>query len=967
MGRDDWMVGMLMMGKIRVGGARRGVARFGAAPLAAVLLTTVLSATALVSVTAPAALAADAPSTEVKRIESMAMSLREMTIVDDVRVANMAREMAALGEAGADTLLDLLTDPVAAVRQAATLALSELSLDHALPDLIARLGDESPGVAIAAVQAVSKYEGDWPTTALVRWLAHEDGNVREAVLIALGERDAKELRATIRTQYETPPVEVGSGPFLAAMGRFPDRGTKKLLMAGLDTEHMAIDALRGLSFFGPGAARDVARWVNKNSSSRPAIAAGGVAVLVGYGKKGDKALGGILARLPESLKAMAVDAMVRELGDEAGSKLTALSKHRDGRLRALALARMPSVKGSDPAKHAEKNLRHKHQDVRMLCGEALKHIGRHRGMERLVITRYRELARKRGDGNASERVKLLEALGRVGDAEAVAELVQAMGHDDEMRPALDALGDIGSKAVGTLLFVIKTGDPVRTRVAVSALAKAGPDAVRPLMGLLVHTSRDVRNTARRALAEIGAVEVVPQVVELIKDTRSPGRIELVHLLGALYSDAAFKALREFGRRDGEWQIRLAAVEMLGTADDKKTLSVLTEAAVKDQNHEVRHRAVQGLIWQGDTGSVDLLIKMLGYEKDFIRKTAAFGVGYLAGPDKVDDLIPKMSTPRDEIIRAVRQSLQRITWREDISEADQFGEYTDEWLDKDHSVPPVRHGEMTLADGTVLHYWLGGSGRPLLMIPDGPDYPHDYFRPAADVLMDGHLVVFVDLPGRGRSTGPTAEGVAVGLDHDVRSLATMLARLNLRDIDVYGHGFGAMTAVELTHRYPKLVHRVVLDNTPVPTRLGWTTRFDVALAKVPSPWLEDLQVFQDDAKKFNPAVRDRALTIALLTGATANRRALIGLWPRLKTDGDLRGRILGPMGEFDRRESYAKIEKPTLLIDGPESPMSDNGKSWRDRLVRKNPHVTLETIERTGHVPFYENTRDWVDAIDGFLL
>ncbi len=327
----------------------------------------------------------------------------------------------------------------------------------------------------------------------------------------------------------------------------------------------------------------------------------------------------------------------------------------------------------------------------------------------------------------------------------------------------------------------------------------------------------------------------------------------------------------------------------------------------------------------------------------------------------------MSTPRDEIITAVREALQRISFREDLSEGDAFAGQMDEWLDKEHLVPDIRHGEMTLADGTVLHYWLAGSGRPLLMLPDGPDYPHDYFRPAADILMDGHLLVYVDLPGRGRSTGPTAEGAQPGLAHDVRSIATMLARLNLRDIDVYGHGFGAMTAVELSNRYPKLVHRLVLDNSPVPTRLGWKTRFDMAIAAVPSPWAGDLAVFQEEAGKYNPAVRDRELTLALLTGATAARRALIGLWPRLRTDVELRGRLLGPLGDFDLRESYLKLEKPALMLYGPASPMSDNGKAWRDRLIKDNANVRMEQIERTGHLPFYENGPAWQDAIDGFLL
>ena len=554
------------------------------------------------------------PESVLQRVETMAMDLRTLPGRDALRISNISKELAKLGPHAIAPLLDLMTDPVPMVREAAISAIEALHPKHALPDLIARLGDEDAAVALAAVVAVSAYPDVWATRGLVRWLAHPDGTVSDAVMSALVARDPESVQEVISGLFETPPVEVGPGPYLAAMGRFPTRKTVKLLLASLNDDRLAIDAIRGLAFYGPRAAKALGVWVRKNYKKRPAISAGAVAVLAGYGRAGDKVLRRLLPKLSHALKEQAADALLIETSDaERPQVLGRLLAHRDAGLKKVGLLRTLHVEGADPRVAMQKNIRFKDPEVRSLTAKALQILGRDEEVERLLITRYREVARVRTPENLAERELLLESIGIAGTEEAVTELVQATGQPDEVKAALRGLGLVGERAISHLLFVIKTGDPVRTPLAVRALADAGPSALEPLMGLLVHPVREVRNTARQAVAQIRETTVVPSVIELLKDANTPGRPQLVSLLGALYCDESFKALKKIARENGDHGLREAAVKVLSQMSDPRALPVLKLVATEELNQDIRYAAVNGLIWQSDLSAVPFLVGLLVYE------------------------------------------------------------------------------------------------------------------------------------------------------------------------------------------------------------------------------------------------------------------------------------------------------------------------------------------------------------------
>ncbi|MBD89841.1 MAG: hypothetical protein CL940_05865 [Deltaproteobacteria bacterium] len=393
-----------------------------------------------------------------RKIDAMAMSLRETVSVNALRVDNTVKEMVAVGGDGEAGLIDLLTDPVAPVRRAAGRTIGELKLKDALPHVIAALNDDDPEVVLDLVGAVTRFEGLWPIEALVRRLDHRDERVVEMCLKGLAELDRAEIQRVLRRQLANPPVSTGPGPYLAALGRFPDKATVKDLYKALKDPKVAPHALRGFAFYGAKESKGLARWMKKNGKKHPETAAGAARVLAKFGRAGRKALGGALASVPLEVKRAGVNALIERDADKGAQRLTDLSGHRSAELRLVALDLMSDVPDSDSSEHVVSNLAHRDPRVRLSVSELVSARGRNQVNERALINRYRDLARRRSAKNREERNRLITTLGKVGAEQGVSELIQAIGQDDEMQTAMRALGTSGGRAIGALLFVVKTGE-----------------------------------------------------------------------------------------------------------------------------------------------------------------------------------------------------------------------------------------------------------------------------------------------------------------------------------------------------------------------------------------------------------------------------------------------------------------------------------------------------------------------------
>lgn len=916
-----------------------------------------------------------------QRVHMAVQTLRDLIRPTERRVVWTARELVKMGPGAYPVLVDLAEDPVPAVRQASIRALSGSGDQIHLPVFVQALADAKAEVVVDAVDALRPIASDWVTRSLVRYLGHRDPRVRHKVLAALDHRPVDVVYTIVRKLLLSPPVGVGRGPYLAALGRYPDDDTLADLIKSLDLPKLGIAATRGLAYFGPQSASPAVRWLTQPGQEKVHVAAALCTVLAGFESVGPAGIREVVARASIGVKRVAIQAQLRVLGKTGGVWLTELTGHKDGKVRQVALEAMLFTEGGDPLRHLKQNLWHKRREVRMLSAQATARVSGGSSVLDALIRRYRHLGVRRKPANMEERGGLLGSVAHVGGQVAVSELIHALGYDDEAQAAIAGLGVLGTSAVRSLLFVIKTDDMKRGPHAVRALARVGREAFEPMVQLLSHANMEVRNIARRALSEMRATAVVPEIVALVENPASLGRKKLMALLGRLPCKASLDALVGFARNAAKHDLRLAAVKALSKLPHEDVITALRSIAKDDSSNEVRLWAVQTLIGRGDRGSVPIFKKMLSYEKPFIKQACAFGIGYLGSPPDIVGVSKQLLNPRPFVLRAVRDSLRRLSYRPGLKYGEQFSDWLEDYQDRDTGRPVLRKATMRLSPVSTMTYWLGGEeGDPLLILHGGPDLDHRYLRPGYDRLAESRVLFYVDLPGRGESQ--LDQWPKLGVDADAEAVALLLAKLNIRNIDVLAHEWGAHVAVRLAEKYPKLVRRLVLDNPAAPTFSGWLADVQVAENGAQEPWRSDIQLMKNPLPLFFPEIRDRFSTLGLMVARMADVSQMVHVAPFVSPDLRFRSAMLETMGTFDFGTSYAEVRKETLIINGKETPSlpvvlvnpeasakeksETKGVHWTLNLALGNKKIHVTTIPDAGLFPALENPEMFVNAVTSFL-
>lgn len=112
---------------------------------------------------------------------------------------------------------------------------------------------------------------------------------------------------------------------------------------------------------------------------------------------------------------------------------------------------------------------------------------------------------------------------------------------------------------------------------------------------------------------------------------------------------------------------------------------------------------------------------------------------------------------------------------------------------------------------TLHYVMGGSGEPLLLLPGWPQTWWSY-RHLMPLLAQKHTVIVVELRGMGDSDKPV-EGYTK--KHMASDMKELVAALGYEKVHVAGHDIGGNVAYAFAANYPEKVNKLILLDTPPP--------------------------------------------------------------------------------------------------------------------------------------------------------
>jgi pimeloyl-ACP methyl ester carboxylesterase len=260
------------------------------------------------------------------------------------------------------------------------------------------------------------------------------------------------------------------------------------------------------------------------------------------------------------------------------------------------------------------------------------------------------------------------------------------------------------------------------------------------------------------------------------------------------------------------------------------------------------------------------------------------------------------------------------------------------------------GPSLVADGPQLR------NRPTLVaIHGGPaGYDHSYLRPHLDRLAYQAQVLYVDLPGHGRSDH--GDAATWSLERCADDLVAFCDRLGIVQPLLFGHSMGGYIALLAALRHPGQAGGLLLQAT--------AARHDVS------------RIVEGFRTRFGDGLADIAARIfgGGTTTAEEDRRVLDGFGPNRPDDDTYARLIPNPdlqaatvrLACFDVLAELHRIEVPTLLTVGTLDPVTPvtAAREIADGLSAAPCH--LEVLDDAGHFPWLDDPDRYWPPIERFI-
>lgn len=244
-------------------------------------------------------------------------------------------------------------------------------------------------------------------------------------------------------------------------------------------------------------------------------------------------------------------------------------------------------------------------------------------------------------GDAAKRNAAAQDLIKLG-ADSVPPLIEALQTQDLNLLAIyqQILARIPA-ASPELTKAMKSAHPIiRGRVAEVFGISKDKNAIPVLIEALHGEFFTVRARAAMALANIGDVRVLPELLPLLKDREDETRIAACTAIGRFHDPSTFDELANVALDDTKIEVRQAAVKALGDTKNPAAIPFLMEALrdsfwwfEREQAVRVLLTAIEGM---GDD-VVEPLIEALGDREVTVRKYAAMILGRLRDPRAIEEL------------------------------------------------------------------------------------------------------------------------------------------------------------------------------------------------------------------------------------------------------------------------------------------------------------------------------------------
>ena len=269
---------------------------------------------------------------------------------------------------------------------------------------------------------------------------------------------------------------------------------------------------------------------------------------------------------------------------------------------------------------------------------------------------------------------------------------------------------------------------------------------------------------------------------------------------------------------------------------------------------------------------------------------------------------------------------------------------------------VAKGLFIQAAGLNTHYHEDGQGEPLVLIHgSGPGVSAwANWRLVFPILSEHYHLYAPDAVGFGDTERP--EGVTYNMDLWVKHMIGFLDAKGLKKVSVIGNSMGGGLALNLAHRYPERVNRLILMGS-----MG--IKFPI------SEGLDNVWGYQPSVENMHKCLKTFVVNQAIADAdGLAEMRYKASIQPGYQESFSAMFPAPRQNGVDDMaipEEELRKITIPTLCIHGREDqiiPLAET--SWR--LAQILPNAELHTLCQCGHWVQIEKTVPFTRVVHEFL-
>lgn len=254
-----------------------------------------------------------------------------------------------------------------------------------------------------------------------------------------------------------------------------------------------------------------------------------------------------------------------------------------------------------------------------------------------------------------------------------------------------------------------------------------------------------------------------------------------------------------------------------------------------------------------------------------------------------------------------------------------------------------HSEYARVGPYRVHYFVGGQGKPLLLIHGLGARSEDWTPEMPAYAKNGFRVYAIDLLGCGRTDRPD---IAYTIDQQAGLIYGFLQAVHVNRTGVIGWSMGGWVALEFALRHPERVNRLVaMDSAGLKFQTSLTPEI---LEPNTIPQLKRLETLLMARTYYIPAFVQRDLLRAMEHNRPVVHRTLESL---LTEEGDLTGRL-------------DELRMPVLLVWGAHDELIP--PSIGLRMHETIPQSVLELYSGCGHLGPATCSDRIVPRVLGFL-